>query len=156
MSFDKILRDMIREEISSVIGPIADAVAALREQGSVASQLSSLLGGGAVGGVKRGPGRPRKNALMQPLLTAGNGARRGPKGKRSRDTGDHGCNIIGCKRPARSKGYCAAHYQKYRMLTRTKRLPSDWVDNAAPGTVRDMVLPRGRAGAKALAEARRS
>ena len=150
MSFDKILRDMIREEISAVIGPIADAVAQLREQGSVASQLSSLLGGG----VKRGPGRPRKNALI-PLLASGKAARRGPKGKRSRGSNDRGCAIIGCKRPARSKGYCAAHYQKYRMLTRTKRLPSDWAEHASAGTVRDMVLPRGRAGAKALAEARK-
>ena len=150
MSFDKILRDMIREEISAVIGPIADAVAQLREQGSVASQLSSLLGNG----VKRGPGRPRKNALI-PLLVAGNIGKRGPKGKRALGSNDRGCAIIGCKRPARSKGYCAAHYQKYRMLTRTKRLPSDWVEHASPGTVRDMVLPRGRAGAKALAEARK-
>lgn len=151
MSFDKILRDMIREEISVVIGPIADAVAQLREQGSVASQLSSLLGNG----VKRGPGRPRKNALIPLLLAGGKAARRGPKGKRIRGSNDRGCAIIGCKRPARSKGYCAAHYQKYRMLTRTKRLPSDWVEHGDPSTVRDMVLPRGRAGAKALAEARK-
>lgn len=149
MSFDKILRDMIRDEISHAIGPLADAVAQLREQGSVAAQLSSLLGGGAV---RRGPGRPRKNLLLPAL---GSSARRGPKAKRTRSSSDRGCAIVGCKRPARSKGYCAAHYQKYRMLTRTKRLPSDWVDNADPGTVRDMVLPRGRAGAKALAEARK-
>jgi hypothetical protein len=160
MSFDKILRDMIREEISAVIGPIADAVTQLREQGSVASQLSSLLGGGGgVVPVKRGPGRPRKNAGLMPLLAANTQAPaakgRGAKGRRTRGNNDRGCAIIGCKRPARSKGYCAAHYQKYRMLTRTKRLPSDWVEHAGPGTVRDMVLPRGRAGAKALAEAHR-
>lgn len=151
MSFDKILRDMIREEISSVIGPIADAVAQLREQGSVAAQLSSLLGGGA----KRGPGRPRKSNALMPLLSSSSGARRGAKIKRTRGNNDRGCAIVSCRRPARSKGYCAAHYQKYRMLTRTKRLPSDWVEHASPGSVRDMVLPRGRAGAKALAEARR-
>ncbi len=157
MSFDKILRDMIREEISSVIGPIADAVTQLREQGSVASQLSSLLGGGGgLSTVKRGPGRPRKNAGLMPLLASPTQAtRRGAKAQRTRGNNDRGCAIIGCKRPARSKGYCAAHYQKYRMLTRTKRLPSDWAEHASPGSVRDMVLPRGRAGAKALAEARR-
>ncbi len=151
MSFDKILRDMIREEISAVIGPIADAVAQLREQGSVAAQLSSLLGSS----VKRGPGRPRKNALLPLLAASGKAARRGPKGTRTRGNNDRACAIIGCKRPARSKGYCAAHYQKYRMLTRTKRLPTDWVEHATAGSVRDMVLPRGRAGAKALAEARK-
>lgn len=151
MSFDKILREMIHEEIAHAIRPLADAVAQLREEGSVAAQLSSLLGGAAA---KRGPGRPRKNTLL-PLLGGGTSARRGPKGTRTRASSARGCAIIGCKRPARSKGYCAAHYQKYRMLTRTKRLPSDWVDNADPGTVRDMVLPRGRAGAKALEEARK-
>ena len=55
----------------------------------------------------------------------------------------------------RSKGYCAAHYQKFRMLSRTHRLPADWTEHASPGSVRDVVLPRGRAGAKALAEARK-
>ncbi len=157
MSFDKILRDMIREEIQAVVRPLADAVDALREQGSVASQLSSLLGG-AGAPVRRGPGRPRKNALA-PLLAAAPGRPgRKPgsdKGTRTRGSNDRGCAIIGCKRPARSKGYCAAHYQKYRMLTRTRRLPSDWVEHASAGSVRDMVLPRGRAGAKALAEAKK-
>lgn len=148
MSFDKILRDMIREEIAGVIAPLAAAVDQLREQGNVVAQLSSVLGGGAV---RRGPGRPRKNAL----LSFGPAAKRAGKGRRTRGSNDRGCAIIGCKRPARSKGYCAAHYQKYRMLTRTRRLPADWVEHAAPGTVKDMVLPRGRAGAKALAEARK-
>ena len=149
MSFDKLLRDMIREEIATVIGPLAAAVDQLREQGDVVAQLSSLLGGGAV---RRGPGRPRKNALLSLGVSGG---KKGRKGGRTRGSNDRGCAIIGCKRPARSKGYCAAHYQKYRMLTRTKRLPADWAEHAEPGTVRDMVLPRGRAGAKALAEARK-
>jgi len=154
MSFDKILRDMIREEIQAVVRPLADAVDQLREQGSVASQLSSLLGGG--GAAKRGPGRPRKNTFAPLLATASTRpGRKASKESPTRGSNDRGCAIIGCKRPARSKGYCAAHYQKYRMLTRTRRLPSDWVEHASPGSVRDMVLPRGRAGAKALAEAKR-
>ena len=62
----------------------------------------------------------------------------------------------GCGKKMRSKGYCAAHYQKFRMLERTNRLPSDWVADAAPNWVKNVKLPRGRAGAKALAEARKN
>lgn len=144
MSFEKILRDMIREEIAAAVGPLASAVDDLRSQGNLVAQLSSVLGAG--GAVRRGPGRPRKNALR----AVASGGKRGPRG-----SNDRGCAILGCKRPARSKGYCAAHYQKYRMLSRTKRLPDDWKEHAEPGTVKDLVLPRGRAGAKALAEARK-
>ena len=146
MSFEKLLRDMIREEIAAAVGPLASAVDELRSQGNLVAQLSSVLGAGGMLG-KRGPGRPRKNPLLLGRVPAA--AKRGRRGV------ERACAILGCKRPARSKGYCAAHYQKYRMLTRTRRLPDDWKEHAEPGTVRDMVLPRGRAGAKALAEARK-
>jgi hypothetical protein len=56
--------------------------------------------------------------------------------------------VIGCKRPARSKGYCSAHYQKLRLLIRTNRRPADWVDDAAPHSAKDVKLPRGRAAAR--------
>lgn len=62
-----------------------------------------------------------------------------------------GCAIIGCGNPNRTKGYCAAHYQKLRMLEKTKRRPASWKDYAKPGTVADLIMPRGRAGSKALA-----
>lgn len=62
------------------------------------------------------------------------------------------CAIIGCNRPNRTKGYCAAHYQKLRMLTQTDRRPAAWKDHAAAWSVEDIKLPRGRAGSKALAE----
>jgi hypothetical protein len=55
---------------------------------------------------------------------------------------------MGCKRPARSKGYCSAHYQKLRLLIRTNRRPADWVDDAKPQSARDLKLPRGRAAAR--------
>ncbi len=41
------------------------------------------------------------------------------------------------------------------MLKKTERLPRDWVADAAPGTVTNVALPRGRSGAKALAEGKR-
>ncbi len=58
------------------------------------------------------------------------------------------CAVVGCKRPARSKGYCSAHYQKLRLLIRTNRRPADWVDDAAPHSAKDVTLPRGRAAAR--------
>jgi histone H1/5 len=59
------------------------------------------------------------------------------------------CAVKNCARPARSKGYCSAHYQKLRLLIKTGRRPTDWVDDAKPRSVNDMKLPRGRAAAQA-------
>lgn len=64
-------------------------------------------------------------------------------GRRAREVRQ--CAIIGCRRPARSKGYCSAHYQKLRLLVKTNRRPASWVDDAQPNTVPEIVLPRGRA-----------
>jgi len=142
MSVDKAIREMVRDEVHSAVAPLVDAIQRLQANGDIVQRLSAALGGGG--------GR----SATRLLLSAG----RGGKGRRTRGprgSNDRGCALQGCKRPARSKGYCAAHYQKFRMLARTHRLPSDWVDHAAPGSVKDVVLPRGRAGAKALAEARK-
>ncbi len=141
-SFDKLLRDVVRDEVERAMGPLAAAIEQLQEQGDLAARLASALGQP----LKRGPGRPPK------LL-----GRKGRAGKRpGRPAGEkRGCAIAGCRKPSRSKGYCSAHYQKLRMLAKTNRLPSDWKDHASPGSVKDVVLPRGRAGAKALAEARK-
>jgi len=141
MSFEKMLRELVREEIARAVGPLSGAVEELRAQSGIVSRLAAVLGQP----IRRGPGRPKKVAA----------GRRGGR-RRGRPPGDkRPCALIGCKRPARSKGYCAAHYQKLRMLARTHRLPSDWTEHAAPNSVKDVVLPRGRAGSKALAEARK-
>lgn len=147
MSVDKAIRDMIRDEVEAAMAPLAQAVAQIQNQGGVLAQLSAVLGGG-----KRGPGRP-PNPFKVGRLSARAGSRRRTRAQNGQN--DRGCALIGCKRPARSKGYCAAHYQKYRSLDRTGRLPSEWKDFAPPNSVRDVILPRGRAGAKALAEARK-
>ena len=142
MSFEKMLRDLVREEIARAMGPLEGAVDEMRAQGAIINRLASALGQP----LKRGPGRPKKVSLA---------GKRGGK-RRGRPPGEkRGCALSNCKRPARSKGYCAAHYQKLRMLARTDRLPSDWKEHAPPGSVKDVVLPRGRAGAKALAEAKK-
>ncbi|NOJ57524.1 MULTISPECIES: hypothetical protein [Myxococcus] len=54
------------------------------------------------------------------------------------------CAVIGCKRPHRSQGYCAAHYQKRRLMVATGRLHAAWVEDAAPHSIPDVILPRGR------------
>jgi hypothetical protein len=148
MSVDKAIRDMIRDEVEAAMAPLAAAVQQIQSQGGVLAQLSAVLGGG-----KRGPGRPPNPFKIGRLALRGGGGRRRTRAENGQN--DRGCALIGCKRPARSKGYCAAHYQKYRSLDRTGRLPGDWKDFAPPNSVKDVILPRGRAGAKALAEAKK-
>lgn len=144
MSVDKMLRDMVADEVARALGPVHAALAELQGHGAIIGRLAAVLGQP----IKRGPGRPPKNAFAP---VKARGAKRGRKA-----SGEvRECAVIGCGRPARSKGYCAAHYQKYRMLDRTGRLPSDWVADASPSSVKNLELPRGRAGAKALAEARK-
>lgn len=146
MSVDKMLREMVADEVARAIGPLTAAVAQLQQNGAVIERLAAALGQP----LKRGPGRPPK-ALS---LSAGTGKRRGrPPGRKA---SGRACAVKGCGKKMRSKGYCAAHYQKFRMLERTNRLPSDWVADAAPNSVKNVKLPRGRAGAKALAEARKN
>ena len=145
MSVDKMLRDMVADEVARALGPMHRAITELQGNGAVLARIAAALGQP----IKRGPGRPPKNAFAPaPLRT---GAKRG----RKPSTDKRECAVIGCGRPARSKGYCAAHYQKFRMLDRTGRLPSDWVADAGPASVKNIALPRGRAGAKALAEVRK-
>src|SRR3954467_14304879 len=147
MSVDKVLREMVADEVARALGPVHAALQELQGNGAIIARLAAALGQP----IKRGPGRPPKNAFAIQVRPA-SGLKRGRKAS----SGDaRECAVIGCGRPARSKGYCAAHYQKFRMLDRTGRLPSDWVADASPSSVRNIALPRGRAGAKALAAARK-
>lgn len=153
MSIDSMLREMVREEVRKLMTPVMGTLANLEaRQREVVSRLAQVFHA-TRGGGKRGPAKLAKDFLALA------GKRRGGKGSRGA-SGDsssqsRACAIEGCSRPARSKGYCAAHYQKFRMLERTNRLPDDWVANAPAGTVKNVVLPRGRAGAKALAASKR-
>jgi hypothetical protein len=152
MSVDKAFREMIRHEVETQLRPVREAMVRLQQQSAslhavedLANQLAPLtsllstLVGEPIRPVRRG--RP-------PGAKAGAG-RRAAAGENGRP-----CAVIGCPRSARTKGYCSAHYQKLRMLTRTDRRPPEWVDFAEPHTVEDVVLPRGRAAAKALKESR--
>lgn len=143
MSVDKVLRDMVANEVALALRPVHTALSELQGNGAIMAKIAAALGQP----FHRGPGRPRKS--FKPAA--------GTKASKTRRKagGGRGCAVIDCGRPARSKGYCAAHYQKFRMLDRTGRLPPDWVADAAPNSAKNIVLPRGRAGAKALSGGKR-
>jgi hypothetical protein len=142
MSFDKLIRDAVRDELARAIEPLATAVAQLQSQSQIVSRLAGAFGPP----LKRPVGRPAKAFKTQ--------TRKSSVVKSSTGEGAE-CAIMECGRAARSKGYCAAHYQKFRMLEKTDRLPADWKEYAPPGSVKNLALPRGRAGAKALADAKK-
>ncbi|MGV3622017.1 MAG: cell wall protein [Archangium sp.] len=142
MSVERAIRDMVADEVARALAPIHAQLAQLNGNSAVIARLAAALGTP----IKRGPGRPPKALTAVSTASAG-GARRG---RRSENAG-RACAVIGCGRDARSKGYCAAHYQKFRMLDRTGRLPPGWVADAPPNSVENIKLPRGRAGAAAIA-----
>ncbi len=149
MSVDQAFRKMIRREVETQLRPLQHAVTELGVLRALAERLqpiANFLGGAPFGAslaLRRGPGRP-----------PGSVKAKGRRGRRPTGANDRPCAIIGCGRPSRTKGYCAAHYQKLRMLIRTKRRPSAWSDYAPADSVKDVVLPRGRAAVKALRVAR--
>lgn len=130
MSVDKAFREMIRAEVELQLRPLHEALGRLEREASgfaaLAHQLSPL-------GMLLGAAPERKAPGFRTRTRASNGSNERP------------CALIGCKSKARSKGYCAAHYQKYRNLAATRRLPADWVEHAQPNSVQNVVLPRGRA-----------
>lgn len=167
MSVDKAFRDMIRNEIDAQLKPLRDVVSRL-EAGTadldalrnvaerlapLAEVVGPLFGANAPAAAKagrRGPGRPPARAAVSVAATSGK--RRGRKPAAGNE-GARECAIKDCGKPSRTKGYCAAHYQKLRMLEKTNRRPASWRDYAEPNSVDDIKLPRGRAASKALAAA---
>ena len=181
MSVDKAFREMVRNEIEAQLKPLRDLVSRL-EAGtsdldslrSVAEQLAPLASAvgplfGVAGGsrssassTRRSPGRPARGGASSSSSSSSSSTSSSSGGKRrgrkpaNVDGGARDCAIIGCGKPSRTKGYCAAHYQKLRMLEKTNRRPDEWKDYAEANSVEDIKLPRGRAAAKALAEAQKS
>lgn len=133
MSVDKAFREMVSAEVEQQLKAFQATLE--RDVGALRSLAQQL---GLLGAPRRGPGRPPGSGRKA-------GARRGRKTKLP---AGGACAIIGCRRPSRTKGYCSAHYQKLRMLTRSNRRPADWKDYAPPQSVTELVLPRGRAAHK--------
>jgi len=147
MSVDAAFRQMIRAEIESQLKPLQNVVAQLERSTGDLDALRALATGLApLAGLFGVHPAPVKAAAVR--KAAPTGKRRGRRPAAAVASGAH-CAIIGCKNPGRTKGYCSAHYQKLRMLIRTHRRPEAWADFAAPNSVADLVLPRGRAAKKA-------
>ncbi|XXF77995.1 vegetative protein [Myxococcaceae bacterium GXIMD 01537] len=168
---------MVRHELTQQLGPLRkavgrmeqglDALDALREVSErlepLASRLGAMVGMRGLLGLVPPPreqpqrGRPARRGAKAPKAAVSKAPKaavskaavsRAVVSKAAVSEAGRGCAVIGCDRPARSKGYCSAHYQKLRLLIKTNRRPSDWKDDAAPQSVKDPVLPRGRAAAK--------
>lgn len=152
---------MVQAELRGRLGPMHKAIARMGERLDVIEELAELV-------QRLAPLATRMKSLQLALPgmnvpVAGRGRAPAPvpapRGRPGRPpaapAGDERrCAVIGCKRPARSKGYCSAHYQKLRLLVKTNRRPASWVDDAKAQSVAEVVLPRGRAASKALEEAK--
>ena len=73
MSVDKVIRELVRDEVHSAVAPLVDAIQRLQASGDVVARLSAALGGGG------GAARSAKLLL---------GAGAGRKGRRTR------CHLI--------------------------------------------------------------
>ncbi|HEX8436335.1 hypothetical protein [Archangium sp.] len=167
MSIEKPLREMVQAELRTRLAPMHKAVARMDASLDVLEELEDIIR-------RLAPLATRMNSLKLALpgvtvpTPAGRAAARGrqpeaeevvpaPRGRpaasAAAESEGRRCAVIGCKRPARSKGYCSAHYQKLRLLVKTDRRPKAWKDDAEPQSVAEVVLPRGRAASKELQEA---
>jgi histone H1/5 len=162
MSIEKPLREMVQKELQGRLSPLLKAIARMNERLDTLDEVKDLLYGlepmavrlmereqAARTGVPREESPEEEQAeeapVPPPRAARGGGAAASAAGRP--------CAVIGCRRPARSKGYCSAHYQKLRLLVKSGRRPASWVDDAAPRSVPEIVLPRGRAAVKAREEA---
>lgn len=83
------VRTMVREELSQALGAVATQAAPAAAAAPSARRV----------------GRPRG----RPAAAAISATSRGPRAEPGKL-----CAVVGCKRPYRSQGYCAAHYQAAR------------------------------------------
>jgi hypothetical protein len=141
MSVEVLLGDMVHDAVEQAMAPFAESLA------NLIARLSAVFAPGALPAVstkERGAGRPKKAAAAVSDEPVKRG--RGRPKKVAEEGTPTFCAIKGCGRLARSKGFCAAHYQKFRMLEKTNRLPPDWVADAAPNSIENIMLPKiGRA-----------
>lgn len=150
---------MIRSELAAQLNPLQKSIAQLERRSNslqvlrnITGQLAPLLGQRGREAVLRhaqtqaAPQRVAPQRAAPQRAAPARAPEPAPKAKAA--PAGLSCAVIGCRRPARSKGYCSAHYQKLRLLVRTNRRPADWVDDAPPQSARDLKLPRGRAAAR--------
>jgi len=166
MSIEKPLREMVQAELQGRLAPMHKAVARMGENLDVLEELEDIIYRLAPLATRMksmqlalpvlelaGTARGRSGAGESPVPQKRLGRPPAAAAQGGEEAAGRRCAVIGCKRPSRSKGYCSAHYQKLRLLVKSGRRPDNWVDDAKPQSVQEVVLPRGRAASKALAEA---
>jgi len=115
-ALDRRIRTVIEETMESAM---RDSIRRI-----VQEELAVALGGAAA------PASPRQTRVARAGKVAGRrGGARAAAGQRM-------CEVVGCKRPYRSQGYCAAHYQSARKHGWPMPAPKDF--RAPPPA------PRGR------------
>lgn len=114
--FEDALRDVFRDELS---GPVSQLAARLLR-----------FADGLAGGLPRTSAPARVQAPPPEPLAPPPPA----------------CAVIGCKLPRGSLGYCVIHAQRRRQMIASQRLHAEWVENAAPHSVPDVIPPRKRRG----------
>lgn len=140
-----LLEQLVRGELQRVLAPVIDAI--IKMQGGKTSPHISVTETAAPAPVKRGRVAVRrgKPASAAPVKAKAS--------KKTRAADAAACAVIGCDKPARSRGLCAVHYQKMRNLLKRGELPETWKKDAhEPQSLKDIKLRRGRPG-KASAEA---
>lgn len=120
--FENVLRDAVRDALEDPVSELTDTLLRIADRlsGSPESrQLLSRLGGGEEAEAPAPEQAPEAPAPEQKP-----------------------CAVIGCPNPPRSLGYCAAHYQKRRLMIASNRLHPLWVENPEPNSLPDVIPPR--------------
>ncbi|HWV38779.1 MAG TPA: hypothetical protein VN033_09925 [Vulgatibacter sp.] len=131
---DQRIRAIVDEALESAIRETLRTV--------IQEELAVALGTEAAAGVSTTAGRRRGRPAGKASAKAR--AAKGAKRTTAR-TSKRKCNVVGCKRPHRSMGYCAAHYQSARK--------HGWPMPAPEGFVAPPPAPRGRPPKKSRAAA---
>lgn len=116
---DEALESALRENLRTIF------------QEELANALGSQAAAGAPAPAGRRRGRPAGRKAAAPKARPAKGAKRAAGATSAKK-----CNVVGCKRPHRSMGYCAAHYQSARK--------HGWPMPAPEGFVAPPSAPRGR------------
>lgn len=144
-----LLEQLVRGELQRVLAPVIDAI--IKMQGGKVSP--HIVEAAAPAPVRRG--RPASAVKRGKPASAASAKAKAKAGKKPQAADAAVCAVIGCSKPARSRGLCAVHYQKMRNLLKRGELPEAWKKDAhEPQSLKDIKLRRGRPGkAEAAAEA---
>lgn len=135
-----LLERLVRSELRRAMAPVTDAL--IKMQGGKVSPEAAEVATPAP--VRRG--RPASAVKREKPVSAAPAKANKKAGKKSPSAGT-ACAVIGCDKPARSRGLCAVHYQKMRNLLKRDELPQAWrKDSHEPQSLQDIKLRRGRPG----------